>query len=424
MSEYKINTKCVQSGYTPKSGEPRVVPIVQSTTYKYNSSDEMADLFDLKSEGFFYTRLANPTLDAVEKKIADLEGGVGAMLTASGQAASTVAILNICKAGDHILVSNALYGGTYNLFNVTLKKFGIDVTMVNPDLSYEELDSYVQDNTKVIFVESLSNPQLVVVDIEKMAKLAHAHDIPLIVDNTFPTPINCRPIEFGADIVIHSTSKYLDGHAVTLGGVVVDSGNFNWANGRFPEFTEPDESYHGIVYSRDCGKAAFITKARVQLMRDFGMPLAPQNAFLLNLGMETLHLRMERHCSNALKIAQYLEKHPLISWVRYPGLESDKYYDLAKKYMPNGTCGVMAFGLKGGKKASQRFMENLQLAAMVVHVADARTCILHPATTTHRQLTDEQLLDSNITPELLRMSIGIEDVDDLIADIEQALNRL
>ena len=424
MSEYKINTKCVQSGYTPKSGEPRVVPIVQSTTYKYNSSDEMADLFDLKSDGFFYTRLANPTLDAVEKKIADLEGGVGAMLTASGQAASTVAILNICKAGDHILVSNALYGGTYNLFNVTLNKFGIDVTLVNPDLSYEELDSYIKENTKAIFAESLSNPQLVVVDIEKMARLAHSHNIPLIIDNTFPTPINCRPIEFGADIVIHSTSKYLDGHAVTLGGVVVDSGNFNWANGNFPEFTEPDESYHGIVYTRDCKDAAFITKARVQLMRDFGFPLAPQNAFLLNLGIETLHLRMERHCSNALKIAEYLNNHPLISWVRYPGLKGDKYYDLAKKYMPNGTCGVMAFGLKGGKEASQKFMENLNLAAMVVHVADARTCILHPATTTHRQLTDEQLLDSNITPELLRMSIGIEDVDDLIADIEQALNRL
>ncbi|MBE5935509.1 MAG: O-acetylhomoserine aminocarboxypropyltransferase/cysteine synthase [Lachnospiraceae bacterium] len=424
MSNYRINTKCIQSGYTPQSGEPRVVPIVQSTTYKYDSSNELADLFDLKADGFFYTRLANPTLDAVEKKIADLEGGIGAMLTASGQAATTTSILNICKSGDHIIASNALYGGTFNLFVATFKKLGIETTLINPDLSYEELDKYVQDNTKLIFVESISNPQLVVTDIEKMAKLAHSHDIPLIVDNTFPTPINFRPIEYGADIVVHSTSKYMDGHAVTLGGVIVDSGNFNWANGKFPEFTEPDETYHGLIYTKDCGNAAFITKARVQLMRDYGMPLSPQNAFLLNLGLETLHLRMERHCSNALKVAEFLSKHPKISWVQYPGLEGDKYYDLAKKYMPNGTCGVMAFGLKDGKAAAQKFMENLKLAAMVIHVADARTCVLHPATTTHRQLSDEQLLDCGITPELLRMSIGIEDVEDLLEDIAQALDKI
>ncbi|HEX3076968.1 MAG TPA: O-acetylhomoserine aminocarboxypropyltransferase/cysteine synthase family protein [Lachnospiraceae bacterium] len=421
MNDYSISTKCIQAGYKPQNGEARVLPIYQSTTYKYETSEQVGNLFDLKEEGFFYSRLGNPTVDAVEKKIASLEGGVGALCTSSGQAASTFAILNICSAGDHIVSSGAIYGGTTNLFAVTMKKLGIEVSFVNPEASLEELQTYIKENTKCVFTETIANPALIVSDLEKMVQLAHNNCIPLIVDNTFATPINCRPFEFGADIVIHSTSKYLDGHAVALGGVIVDSGNFDWNNGKFPELSQPDESYHGIVYAKDCGKAAYITKARLQLMRDLGATPSPQNAFLLNLGMETLHLRMERHCSNALAVAKWLEGHEKITWVNYPGLESSKYYSLAKKYMPNGTCGVVSFGVKGGREASAKLMEKLKLAAIVVHVADVRTSVLHPASTTHRQLTDEQLIQAGVEPELIRMSVGIEDVNDIIADLEQAL---
>lgn len=421
MSNYHIDTKCIQSGYQPKNGEARVLPIYQSTTYKYDSAEHVGKLFDLKEEGFFYTRLANPTVDCVERKIADLEGGIGAMCTSSGQAASMVAILNICNSGDHIVSSGTIYGGTMNLFAVTFARMGIECTFVDSDASTTELQKEIKDNTKLIFAETISNPSLVVVDIEKMAKLAHSNDLPLIIDNTFATPINCKPFEFGADVVIHSTSKYMDGHAVALGGVIVDSGNFNWDNGKFPGLSTPDESYHGMVYTRDCGKAAFITKARVQLMRDMGMAPSPNNAFLLNLGLETLHLRMERHCSNADSVAEYLEKNNRVSWVNYPGLKGNKYYDLARKYLPNGTCGVISFGIKGGREAAIRFMDSLKLAAIVVHVADARTSVLHPASTTHRQLTDQQLVECGITPDMIRMSIGIENADDIIADIEQAL---
>ncbi|HEX3022693.1 MAG TPA: O-acetylhomoserine aminocarboxypropyltransferase/cysteine synthase family protein [Lachnospiraceae bacterium] len=421
MNDYSISTKCIQAGYKPQNGEARVLPIYQSTTYKYETSEQVGNLFDLKEEGFFYSRLGNPTVDAVEKKIASLEGGVGALCTSSGQAASTFAILNICSAGDHIVSSGAIYGGTTNLFAVTMKKLGIEVSFVNPESSLEELQTYIKENTKCVFTETIANPALIVSDLEKMVQLAHNNSIPLIVDNTFATPINCRPFEFGADIVIHSTSKYLDGHAVALGGVIVDSGNFDWNNGKFPELSQPDESYHGIVYAKDCGKAGYITKARLQLMRDLGATPSPQNAFLLNLGMETLHLRMERHCSNALSVAKWLEGHEKVTWVNYPGLESSKYYSLAKKYMPNGTCGVVSFGVKGGWEASAKLMEKLKLAAIVVHVADVRTSVLHPASTTHRQLTDEQLIQAGVEPELIRMSVGIEDVNDIIADLEQAL---
>lgn len=424
MNNYHIETKCVQEGYQPKNGEPRVLPIYQSTTFKYDSSEHVGKLFDLAEEGFFYTRLANPTVDYVEKKIAALEGGIGAMCTSSGQAASLLSVLNICSAGDHMISSSTIYGGTTNLFAVTLKRMGIEVSFIDPDASLEELQKEVRENTKLVFAETIANPALVVIDIEKLAKLAHDNQIPLIVDNTFATPINCRPIEFGADIVIHSTSKYLDGHAVALGGVIIDSGNFNWDNVKFPGLSTPDESYHGIVYSRDCGKAAFLIKARVQLMRDLGSAPAPNNAFLLNLGLETLHLRMERHCSNALAVAKYLEKNDMISWVNFPGLKSNKYYELSKKYMPNGTCGVISFGVKGGREAAMHFMDHLKLAAIVVHVADARTGVLHPASTTHRQLSDQQLVEAGITPDLIRMSIGIENVDDIIADIEQALAKV
>lgn len=421
----KIETKCIQSGYTPKDGEPRVVPIVQSTTYKYESTQTMGDLFDLKTDGFFYTRLANPTADAVEKKIADLEGGVGAMLTSAGQAASLISIMNICHAGDHIISSTTIYGGTFNLLSVTLKKFGIDVTFVDPELSLDELQKLVRPETKIVFGETLANPALKVLDIEKFAALAHNNNIPLIIDNTFPTPILCRPIEYGADIVIHSTSKYMDGHAVTLGGVIVDSGNFDWAaSGKFPEMTTPDESYHGVVYTEHFGKAAYIAKARVQLMRDLGSTPSPMNCFLLNLGLETLHLRMERHSSNALKVAEYLENNDKIAWVSYPGLKSSPDYELAQKYLPNGCSGVIAFGPKGGREASVKFMDSLKLANIVCHVADARTGVLHPASSTHRQLTDQQLVDCGVKPELIRMSVGIENVDDIIADIEQALNQI
>ncbi|WP_091687815.1 O-acetylhomoserine aminocarboxypropyltransferase/cysteine synthase family protein [Anaerocolumna aminovalerica] len=421
MSNYHINTKCIQEGYMPKNGEARVLPIYQSTTYKYDSSEHVGKLFDLAESGFFYSRIANPTVDAVEQKIAALEGGIGAICTSSGQAASTLAVLNICNAGDHMISSAAIYGGTSNLFGVTMKKMGIEVTFVNPDASEMEIQDAFRENTKLVFTETLANPTLVVSDIEKFATLAHKNGVPLIIDNTFATPINCRPIEYGADIVVHSTSKYMDGHAVALGGVVVDSGNFNWDKGKFPGLTTPDESYHGMVYTRDCGKAAYLVKARVQLMRDLGLTPSPNNAFLLNLGLETLHLRMERHCSNALAVAKWLKINDKISWVNYPGLESNKYYPLSKKYMPNGTCGVISFGIKGGREAAVKFMDGLKLAAIVVHVADARTSVLHPASTTHRQLSDAQLVEAGVTPDLIRMSIGIEHVNDIIADLEQAL---
>lgn len=424
MKSYHINTKCIQNGYEPKNGEPRVLPIYQSTTFKYDSSEHVGKLFDLEEEGFFYSRLANPTVDCVEKKIADLEGGVGAMLTSSGQAACMIAILNICGSGDHIISSAAIYGGTTNLFAVTLKKLGIDVSFVNPDASNEEIQKAFKENTKLVFTETLANPALVVTDIEKFAELAHKNGVPLIIDNTFATPITCRPFEFGADIVVHSTSKYMDGHAVALGGVIVDGGNFNWDNGKFPGLSTPDESYHGMIYTKSCGRSAYIVKARVQLMRDLGSTPSPNSAFLLNLGLETLPLRVERHCSNALAVAEWLEANDKIAWVNYPGLESSKYHSLAKKYMPNGTCGVISFGVKGGREAAVKLMDNLKLAAIVVHVADARTSVLHPASTTHRQLTNEQLLDAGVAPDLIRMSIGIEYVGDIISDLEQALEKI
>lgn len=424
MSNYHINTKCIQEGYKPQNGEPRVLPIYQSTTFKYDSSDHVGKLFDLEEDGFFYSRLANPTVDCVERKIAELEGGVGALCSSSGQAATTLAILNICGYGDHMISSGAIYGGTTNLFAVTLKKLGIEVTFVNPDISEEDLQKEFKENTKCVFTETLANPTLVVSDLEKFAKVAHKNGVPLIVDNTFATPINCRPFEFGANIVVHSTSKYMDGHAVALGGVIVDGGNFDWANGKFPGLSTPDDSYHGLIYTESFKNAAYIVKARVQLMRDLGSTPSPNNAFLLNLGLETLHLRMERHCSNALKVAKWLEKNEKISWVNYPGLESNKYYDLAKKYMPNGTCGVISFGVKGGREDAVKLMDNLKLASIVVHVADARTSVLHPASTTHRQLSDDQLIEAGVGPDLIRMSIGIEYVDDIIADLEQALQLI
>ncbi len=421
MNNYHINTTCIQGGYQPENGEPRVLPIYQSTTYKYDSSEHVGKLFDLKEDGFFYTRLANPTVDCVEQKIAELEGGIGALCTSSGQAAVTLTMLNICGQGDHVISSSAIYGGTVNLFTVTLKKLGIEVELVSPDITKEELDGLVRENTKCIFAETLANPALVVVDIEMFAEVAHKHKIPLIIDNTFATPVNCRPFEFGADIVVHSTSKYMDGHAVALGGVIVDSGNFDWTSEKFPGFNEPDDSYHGIVYTKAMGRAAFILKARVQLMRDLGMTPAPNNAFLLNLGLETLHLRMERHCENALKVARFLENNDQVAWVNYPGLESSPYYALATKYMPNGTSGVISFGLKGGREAATKFMDSLKLAAIVVHVADARTSVLHPASTTHRQLTDEQLEECGVKADMIRMSIGLEYIEDILNDIKQAL---
>lgn len=421
---YHIDTKCVQAGYDPKNGEARVVPIVQSTTFKYDSAATLGKLFDLEEDGFFYTRLTNPTLSTVAAKIAELEGGVGAMLTASGQAASMLSVTNICHSGDHVVCASALYGGTFNLFNKSLRELGIDFTFVNPDASEDDINAAFKDNTKAVFVESVSNPSLDVADVELYAKLAHAHGVPLIVDNTFPTPVNFRPFEWGADIVTHSTSKYMDGHAVALGGVIVDSGNFDWTNGKFPAFTEPDESYHGVIYSEKFGKAAYITKAVTHLMRDYGPQQSPQNAFLLSLGLDTLALRMERHCSNALTVAKYLESNDKIDWVNFPGLESSKYYELCKKLMPKGTCGVISFGVKGGREQAMKFMDNLKLAKLVIHVADVRTCALHPASTTHRQMNDEQLEACGVKPNLIRMSVGIENVDDIIADIEQALNNL
>lgn len=422
MSDYKLATKCIHSGYAPKNGEPRQLPIYQSTTYKYDSSVEMGKLFDLEASGYFYTRLQNPTNDAVAAKIADLEGGVAAVLTSSGQAANFFAIFNICNAGDHVVASSAIYGGTFNLFNVTLRKLGIDFTFVTPDCTEEELNAAFRENTKAVFGETLSNPSLQVLDIEKFANAAHSHGVPLIVDNTFPTPINCRAFDFGVDIVTHSTTKYMDGHATQVGGVIIDSGNFDWTKSdKYPGLTTPDDSYHGITYTERFGKGAYITKCVVQLMRDLGSIPGPQNAFLLNLGLETLALRMERHCENALKVAKYLESSDLVSWVSFPGLESDPQYEIAKKYMPKGTCGVVSFGVKGGREAATKFMDSLKLASIVTHVADAKTCCLHPASTTHRQLTEEQLNDCGVKSDLIRLSVGIEDAEDIIADIEQAL---
>ncbi|NLL02901.1 MAG: O-acetylhomoserine aminocarboxypropyltransferase/cysteine synthase [Clostridiales bacterium] len=423
MNNYHINTKCIQGGYVAKNGEPRVVPIVQSTTFKYDSSNDMGDLFDLKASGYFYTRLQNPTNDAVAAKIAELEGGVAAVLTSSGQAASFYSIFNICGSGDHIVCSSALYGGTYNLFAVTMKKLGIDFTFVNPTATEDEINAAFQDNTKAVFTESLSNPSLIVLDIEKFAKVAHSNGVPLIVDNTFPTPVNCRPFDFGADIVIHSTTKYMDGHATSVGGVVVDSGNFDWTqNDKFPGLTTPDDSYHGLTYATAFGKGAYITKMVVQLMRDLGAIPSPNNAFLLNIGLETLFLRVQRHCENSLAVAKYLENHDKIEWVNHPELKSNKFYDLSKKY--GATSGVVSFGVKGGRESAVKFMDSLKLAAIVTHVADCRTCVLHPASTTHRQLTDEQLLSCGVSPDLIRFSVGIEHIDDIIADIEQALSQV
>ena len=422
MSDYKIATKCIHSGYTPKNGEPRQLPICQSTTYKYDSSVEMGKLFDLEASGYFYTRLQNPTNDCVAAKIADLEGGVAAVLTSSGQAANFFAIFNICSAGDHVVASSAIYGGTFNLFNVTMRKLGIDFTFVTPQCSEQELEAAFKENTKAVFGETLSNPSLQVLDIEKFANAAHRHGVPLIVDNTFPTPINCQAFKYGVDIVTHSTTKYMDGHATQVGGVIVDSGNFDWTKSdKYPGLTTPDDSYHGVTYTERFGKGAYITKCVVQLMRDLGSIPGPQNAFLLNLGLETLHLRMERHCSNALKVAKYLSESDMVSWVSFPGLESDEQYELAKKYMPDGTCGVISFGVKGGREAATKFMDSLKLASIVTHVADSKTCVLHPASTTHRQLTDKQLEEAGVKSDLIRLSVGIEDAEDIIADIQQAL---
>lgn len=423
---FNIETKCIQSGWKPKKGEPRVLPIYQTTTYKYETSDQMGRLFDLEDEGYFYTRLQNPTNDAVASKIADLEGGVAAILTSSGQAANFYALFNICSAGDHIVSSSTVYGGTYNLLAVTLKRLGLSCTFVDPDASEEEIAKAFQPNTKVLFAETIANPALVVLDIEKFANLAHSHGVPLIVDNTFATPINCRPFEWGADIVTHSTTKYMDGHAMCVGGCIVDSGNFDWdAYGdKFPGLTQPDDSYHGIVYTKKFGKGAYVTKATVQLMRDLGSIPSPQNSFLLNVGLETLHLRVPRHCENAQKVAEYLEKHEKVAWVNYAGLPSNKYYPLAQKYMPNGTCGVISFGLKGGREVSIAFMDNLKLAAIVTHVADARTSVLHPASHTHRQMSDQQLVEAGVAPDLIRFSVGIENAQDIIADLKQALEQI
>lgn len=418
-----METTCIQGGWQPKNGEPRILPIYQSTTFKYSTSEQMGRLFDLEENGYFYTRLANPTNDAVADKIRELEGGAAAMLTSSGQAANFYAVFNICGAGDHLVCSATVYGGTSNLFVVTMKKMGVDVTLVDPDAPEEEIEKAIRPNTKCIFGESIANPALVVLDLEKFARIAHRNGIPFIVDNTFATPINCRPFEWGADIVTHSTTKYMDGHATCVGGCIVDSGNFDWeANAeKFPGLTTPDESYHGIVYTQKFGKMAYIMKATAQLMRDLGSIQSPMNAFLLNLGLETLHLRVPRHCENALRVAEYLKSRDDVEWVNYPGLKGDKYYELAQKYMPDGTCGVISFGLKGGRDAAVTFMDRLKLAAIVTHVADARTSVLHPASHTHRQLTDEQLVDAGVDPSMIRFSVGIENVDDIIEDIRQAL---
>ena len=423
MSDYRIETKCIQSGYTPKNGEARVLPIYQSTTFKYENSDEMGKLFDLEASGYFYTRLQNPTNDAVAAKICDMEGGVAAMLTSSGQAANFYAIMNIAEAGDHIICSSAVYGGTYNLYAHTIRKMGISATFVDPDCTEEELNAAFQDNTKAVVGETIANPALTVLDIEKFAKAAHAHGVPLIIDNTFATPINCRPFEWGADIVTHSTTKYMDGHATAVGGCIVDSGNFDWEAHaeKFPGLTTPDETYHGLVYTERFGKGAFITKATSQMMRDLGSIQSPQNAFLLNMGLETLHLRMPRHCENAKKAAEYLMNHEKVAWVNCSMLEDDKYYGLAQKYMPNGTCGVITFGVKGGRDACVKMMDSLKMIAIVTHVADARSCVLHPASHTHRQMNEQELLEAGVQPDLIRFSVGIENIEDIIADLEQAL---
>lgn len=424
MKDYKPETICIQGGYEPQNGEPRVLPIYQSTTYKYDSADHLGKLFDLAAPGHMYTRISNPTVDAVEKKIAALEGGVGALCLSSGQAANLFAILNIAKCGDNFLSISSIYGGTVNLFAVTMEKMGIEVRFIRPGATDEEIDALFDDRTRAVFGETVANPALDILDIRRFADIAHKHDVPLVVDNTFPTPILCRPFEFGADIVTHSTTKYMDGHAQVVGGVVVDSGKFDWEKGgKYPELSEPDESYHGVVYTKDFGELAYITKARVQLLRDIGAAPSPIAAYLLNLGLETLHLRMERHCENALKVAEFLEKHEKVSWVNYPMLKSDSQYEMAQKYLPNGVCGVISFGVAGGREAAVRFMDSLKLAAIVVHVADARTCVLHPASTTHRQLTDQQLIDAGIGSDLIRMSVGIENADDIIADIAQALEQ-
>ena len=427
MENYSINTSCVQAGYRPKNGEPRQIPIVQSTTFKYDTSEDMGKLFDLEAEGYFYTRLQNPTNDYVAAKIADLEGGSAAMLTSSGQAANFFALFNICECGSHIVASSSIYGGTFNLIAVTMKKMGIDVTFVEPTATEEELNAAFKDNTRAVFGETIANPALTVLDIEKFAKVAHEHGVPLIVDNTFPTPVNCRPIEWGADIVTHSTTKYMDGHGAAVGGCIVDSGKFDWMAhaDKFPGLCTPDESYHGITYAEKFGKeGAFITKATAQLMRDFGSIQSPQNAYILNLGLESLHVRMPRHVENGQAVAEFLEAHPKVTKVNYSGLKSDKYYDLAQKYLPNGGCGVVSFELAGGRDAAQKFMKNLKLAAIETHVADARTCCLNPATSTHRQMSDEQLKAAGIPAGLVRMSCGLEDKNDLIADLAQALDQI
>lgn len=423
MKKNNLETICVQSGWKPTTGEPRVLPIYQSTTFKYDTSDQMGKLFDLEASGYFYTRLQNPTNDFVAQKICDLEGGVAAMLTSSGQAANFFAVFNICEAGDHLILSSAVYGGTFNLLTTTVKKMGIETTVVDPEISEEDLQKAIKPNTKCILAESISNPSLVVLDFDKFVKVAHRNGIPVIVDNTFPTPINCRPFEFGVDIVTHSTTKYMDGHAVAVGGAIVDSGNFDWTKypDKYPGLCKPDESYHGITYTERFGKAAFITKATAQLMRDLGSIQSPQNAFYVNLGLETLHLRMKQHCENAYKVAKWLKNNDKVAWVNYPGLEGDKYYERAQKYMPKGTCGVLTFGIKGGREASIKFMDSLKFIAIVTHVADARSCVLHPASHTHRQMTDEQLLEAGVQPDLIRFSVGIENADDIIADLEQAL---
>lgn len=422
--DYEKETICVQAGWQPKNGEPRILPIYQSTTFKYETSEQMGKLFDLEESGYFYSRLQNPTNDYVAEKICELEGGVAAMLTSSGQAANYYAVFNICEAGDHVVMSSMVYGGTFNLLVVTMKKMGIECTVVDPDWPIEEINKAFRPNTKCVMAESIANPALVVLDFEKFAKAAHDHEVPLIVDNTFATPINCNPFRFGVDIVTHSTTKYMDGHAMTIGGAIVDSGNFDFSRypEKFPGLCKPDDSYHGVTYVEKFGKAAYITKATVQLMRDLGSVQSPHDAFLLNIGLETLPLRMERHCYNAQKVAEFLESHEKVAWVNYPGLKSNKYYELAKKYMPNGTCGVVSFGLKGGRAAAEEMMAHLRLAAIVTHVADARTCVLHPASHTHRQMTDEQLKEAGVAPDLIRFSVGIENVKDIIADLDYALS--
>lgn len=425
MPHQSIETKCVQGGYTPGNGEPRQIPIIQSTTFKYATSEDMGKLFDLEASGYFYSRLQNPTCDYVAAKIAELEGGTAAMLTSSGQAANFFALFNIAGCGDHIVASSSIYGGTFNLISVTMAKMGIETTFVSPDATEEELNAAFRPNTKAMFGETIANPALTVLDIELFAKVAHAHGVPLIVDNTFATPINCRPFEWGADIVTHSTTKYMDGHALTVGGCIVDSGNFDWnAHAeKFPGLTTPDDSYHGVVYTEKFGKKAYITKATAQMMRDLGSIQAPMNAFLLNIGLETLHLRVPRHCENAQKVAEWLSAREDVAWVNYPGLKDNKYHTLAEKYMPSGSCGVISFGLKGGREAAGVFMDRLKLAAIVTHVADARTCVLHPASHTHRQLSDEQLVEAGVDPSLIRLSVGIENVDDIIEDLRQALEQ-